>query len=140
MMSRLKLWKVVSLAPRKAALLGCGAVLWASLALAAAAPARADNCPYVTGGRLFFCTSNGTGDLGQQVTTHVGQTVFLYLRVNLSDGTVANATYSTYTTYSAGTGLNFPSSPTPSSFMCRWRRTPTSSFRSTRSTTTLART
>ena len=38
----------------------------------------------------------------------MGQTVFLYLRVNLSDGTVANATYSTYTTYSAGTGSNFP--------------------------------
>ena len=73
-MSRLNLWKSVSLATRKVALLGCVALLWATLALATTAPARADVCP-ITGGRLSFTSFDGSVDYGQQITAHVGQRV-----------------------------------------------------------------
>ena len=53
-MNRLHRWLSVSQATHKAALLCCGAVLWATLALAAASPARADGCAYVTGGRSIL--------------------------------------------------------------------------------------
>ena len=54
----------VSQATHKAALLCFGAVLWAAFALAAASPARADGCAFVTGGRAFLTNS-------QQLTVHV---------------------------------------------------------------------
>ena len=63
--------------------------------------------PYVTGGRLAFCMDNGRVDLGQQVTAHVGQNVFLCLHVNLSDGSVANVTQNGNTSYSVGTGTGY---------------------------------
>ena len=103
MMSWLNLWKSVSLATRKAALLGCGAILWATLALAAAAPARADVCD-ITGGRLSFTSFDGSVDYGQQITAHVGQQVFLRLQVRLPDGSVQNDLDSSNTRFAAGTG------------------------------------
>ena len=106
-MNRLHRWLFVSQATHKAALLCLSAVLVTALALAAAAPARAQNCPYVTGGRLAFCMDNGRVDLGQQVTAHVGQNVFLCLHVNLSDGSVANVTQNGNTSYSVGTGTGY---------------------------------
>jgi hypothetical protein len=106
-MSRLNPWRSVSQATRKAALLCSSAVLVTALALAAAAPARAAGCPYVTGGRLFYCYFNGSGDLGQQATRSVDNPIAFRLHVNLSDGTVADVSLSDNTTYSAGTGMGF---------------------------------
>ena len=103
-MNRLHRWLSVSQATRKAALLCFSAVLVTALALAAAAPARAQNCPYVTGGRLFFCGVFEDFNFGQQVTVHVGRPAFICLQVRLSDGTVKNVSHSINTTYSAGTG------------------------------------
>jgi hypothetical protein len=107
-MSRLNRWLSVSLATRKAALL-CS-ILLTALGLAAAAPARAQGCAYVTGGRLSFCSLDKSVDFGQQITTHVHKAVFLCLHVSLSDGQVVDATVTDRTTYSAGTGAG-PLSP-----------------------------
>ena len=88
---------------------------------------------------LFMMTEGF--DLGQQVTAHVGQNVFLCLQVNLSDGSVANVTQTGNTSYSVGTGTGYIRHFGACRALCRRRRrTPISSFRSTRSTTTLART
>jgi hypothetical protein len=106
-MTRLNRWLSVSQATRKAAQLLFGAVLLATVSLAAAAPARADGCPYVTGGRLSFTNPDRGGvDLGQQITLSYSadDVAFLRLQVNLSNGNVANVTMNKETTYSAGTG------------------------------------
>ena len=87
----------------KVALLGCVALLWATLALATTAPARADVCP-ITGGRLSFTSFDGSVDYGQQITAHVGQQVFLRLQVRLPDGSVQTDLDSSNTTFAAGTG------------------------------------
>ena len=67
-MNRLHPWRSVSQATRKAALLCFSAVLVMALALAAAAPARAAGCAYVTGGRMFFSDAQFSFDFGQQAT------------------------------------------------------------------------
>ena len=72
--------------------------------LAYAAPARAQGCPYVTGGRLSFCSLDKSVDFGQQVTAHVHQPVYLCLHLSLSDGKTVDATLTDKTTYSVGTG------------------------------------
>jgi hypothetical protein len=92
-MNRLHRWLSVSQATRKAALLCFSAVLWASLALAAAAPARADGCAYVTGGRAYLDSQNNS----QQLTVHVGDIAQVRLYVRLSNG---------QTPYIPGSNLN----------------------------------
>ena len=59
---------IVPRATRKAAQLLLGAVLLATVSLAAATPVPPAPCAYVTGGRMFFCDFYGNGDFGQQAT------------------------------------------------------------------------
>ena len=59
-------------------------------------------CPHATGGQAFFVTGGGDSSAGQQVTTHVGQSVEVHLKINLSDGTVEDVSEDSCTSFASG--------------------------------------
>ena len=62
-------------------------------------------CPTATGGRAFFVGTGSEGyeaDIGQQVTTYVGQPVEVHLKIKLSDGTVQDVSEDDCASFSSG--------------------------------------
>jgi hypothetical protein len=110
---------IVPRATRKAVQLLLGAVLLATVSLAAATPVPPAPCAYVTGGRMFFCDFYGNGDFGQQATVQLGSEASFCLQVRLSDGTVKNVPARDIIPSSGGAGPFDFNPGFPSAYMTR---------------------